>query len=339
MLNLNRASGFILDDLGSLFLIQRQPATHTTTAVTLTGVAGTIIPAGTRIQTTDGDIFENIQSYTIGAEGSISAIYQAQETGAIPCPADSLTTILDRINGLETATNPSGVISLGQDLENDTDFRYRIKNSLNINSIAVLSAIKANLEATEGVTDSYCYDNYTGSQIIVDGVKVPAHSILACVEGGTDIAVATVLYKKKTLGTGYIIASNNTNYNVVEQTVIDETYGSTYPVTFIRPELQPIDIKISVNRQDYSGADLVDRIKDAIMQWYNGEIDGVDGIKIGKAVSPFEISAAISNIIPDIFISEVKIALHSQTPAATTLTFGAVHKATVDRTNITVTVI
>lgn len=337
MLNLGRASGFVLDDLGSLFLIERQPATHTITTVILSGVVGTIIPAGTRLQTSDGDIFTNTQSYVIGQGGTVTAQYQAVETGEIPCPADELTTILDRVNGLEGVTNPSAPV-LGRDLESDTEFRYRIKNSLNINSIAVISAIKANLEAVNGVTDSYCYDNYTESQVTVDGVKVPAHSILACVEGGTDLDVATVLYKKKTLGTGYIKASDNTDYSVVEQNVIDETYGTVYPVTFIRPEQTAIDISVIVSRQGYSGADLSDRVKEAIIQWYNGEIDGVDGIKIGKAVSPFEISAAISAVIPDIFITDVKLAKHGQTLAATTLTFGAVHKATVDINNITVAV-
>lgn len=337
MLNLGRASGFVLDDLGSLFLIERHPATHTTTSVTLTGVSGTIIPAGTRIQTTDGDIFENTQEYIIGNSGSVVALYQAQEVGPIPCPANTLTVILDRINGLETANNGAAPV-LGQDLENDTDFRYRIKNSLNINSIAIISAIKSNLEAIPSVTDSYCYDNYTGSQVIEDGVKIPAHSILACVEGGSNLEVATVLYKKKTAGTGYIKASDNAGFSPVVQSVIDESYGTVYQVTFIRPVQQAIDITIAVSRQDYSGADLSDRVKDAVLQWYNGEIDGVDGIRIGKSVSPFEISAAISDVLPDIFISDVKIAAHGQTPAATTLSFGAVHKATVSRSNITVTV-
>ena len=52
MLNLNRATGFVLDDLGSLFLIERQPATHTTTTVVMSGVPNTIIPVNTRLQTT-----------------------------------------------------------------------------------------------------------------------------------------------------------------------------------------------------------------------------------------------------------------------------------------------
>lgn len=337
MLNLNRATGFVLDDLGSLFLIERHPATYTTTTVVLGGVAGTIIPAGTRIQTTGGDIFINDQSYTIDASGSVNALYRAQETGEIACPANTLTVILDRINGLETAINPAQPV-LGQELESDSDFRTRIKTSLNINSIAITSAIKSNLEAIPSVVGSYCYDNYEDSSETIDGVVVPAHSLLACVEGGSNLEVATVLYKKKSCGCGYINATDNPDYTVITENVIDEAYGTVYPVTFMRPEETAIDIAITVSRQDYSGADLSDRVKDAILQWYNGEIDGVDGIKIGKAVSPFEISAAVSVVLPDIFISDVKIAEHGETPAATTLTFGRVHKATVDESNITVTV-
>lgn len=338
MLNLNRATGFVLDDLGSLFLLERQPATHTQTTVVLSGVGGTIIPAGTRIQTTGGDIFVNMQQCTIDSEtGNVNAIFESQETGEIPCPAHTLTTILDRITGLESAENPS-VPVLGHDLESDTEFRDRIKNSLNVNSIAILSAIKSNLDAIEGVVDSYCYDNYTSSAVNIDGVVVPAHSILACVEGGTNNAVAQVIYKKKTLGTGYIDPDDNTDFTVITENVIDEAYGNTYPVTFMRPVESAIDIEITVKRQGYSGSDLEGAVKNAVVQWYNGNIDGVDGIKIGKAVSPFEISAAVSDILPDIFITDVKVALHGTTPSASTLSFGAVHKATVDTNNITVTV-
>lgn len=337
MLNLNRASGFVLDDLGSLFLIERQAATNTTTTVILSGVAGTIVPAGTRLQTTAGDIFTNAQSYTIGSDGSVVAQYSSVETGEIPCVAGTLTIILDAVNGLETANNPSTPV-LGKDLESDMDYRNRIKNSLNINSIAILSAIKSNLDAVSGVVGSYCYDNYTNGVETVDGVKVPAHSILACVEGGSNIDVARVLYEKKTIGTGYIKAEDNQDYDVVTQAVIDESYGTTYNVCFIRPVQSSIDVSVTVSRQGYSGSDIEQAVKNAVMQWYNGEIDGVDGIKIGKSVSPFEISAAISDVIPDIFISNVGVCAHGGTPESSTLTFGVVHKAVLEETNITVVV-
>lgn len=338
MLNLNRASGFVLDDLGSLFLIQRQAATHTTTTVVLGGVPGTIVPANTRLQSDNNDIFTNPQQYTIGSDGTVTTQYQAVEPGAIPCESGTLTTILDAVNGLETATNPS-VPVLGVDLESDAEFRVRIKNSLNINSIAILSAIKSNLEAVPGVKGSYCYDNYTGAAETIDGVVVPAHSILACVEGGTNTEVANVLFSKKTIGTGYIKAADNPDYQVVTQNIIDETYGTTYPVTFMRPEQTAIDISVTVSRQGYSGSDLQDSVKDAVMQWYSGEIDGIDGITIGKSVSPFEISAAVSYIIPEIFITGVSVCEHGSTPEPETLTFGAVHKATLERANISVTVV
>ena len=331
MLNLNRATGFVLDDLGSLFLLERNPATHTQTSVTMTGVNGTIVPAGTRLQTTDGDIFQTTQEYIIGT--TVNVIAESEDFGAIPCPEGTLTVILDRVNGLETVTN--GVPVLGSDLESDKEFRDRIKESLNVNSIAILSSIKSNLLTVDGVKDSYCYDNYTSSSETVDGITVPAHSLLACVEGGDDLAVAKMLYSKKTIGTGYIA---DTETNAVKKTVIDETYGTPYDVVFMRPITQAIDVKITVSRQGYSGADLSSAVKDAVMKWYNGEVDGVDGIKIGKAVSPFEISAAVSDILPDIFVTLVKVGEHGSTTSATTISFGNVHKATLDRNNITVTV-
>lgn len=331
MLNLNRATGFVLDDLGSLFLIERQSASPTRTTVELGGVPGTIIPAGTRLQTTDGDIFTSEDQVTIGSSGSVMVQYRSVELGEIPCPANTLTTILDSVNGLETAVNPSAP-TLGTPLESDTAFRERIKQSLNVNSIAILSAIKSNLMTVNGVKDSWCYDNFTDSAQVKDTITVPAHSLLACVDGGNDMDVARVLYQKKTIGTGYITSSPT----LVTKTVTDEAYGNEYTVRFMRPIETAIDVKIKVLKQAYSGADLRTAVKNAIMQWYNGEVDGVDGIKIGKDVSPFEIAAAVSVLLPDVFIDYVKVATHGQTPTAETLAIAEVHKATLVATNITV---
>ena len=202
MLNLNKASGFVLDDLGALFLLSRKPASYTKTTVMMNGIAGTIIPANTRLKTTAGDIFVNDSSYTIGADGSVQAEYHATTTGEVPCVANSLTIILDAVNGLETVTNPDGPISIGEDLESDDSFRLRIKSGLNVNSVAILSAIKSNLESLSGVVGTYCYDNYTSQDVVIDGLTLGGHSLLAVVDGGDASEIAQVLYSKKTLGTG-----------------------------------------------------------------------------------------------------------------------------------------
>ena len=333
--NLNKANGFGLDDLASLFLLSRNPATYTTTSVALGGVAGTTVPAGTRLQTTAGDIFVNTENYVIGS--SQNAVFRAQEAGVVPCPVHTLTIILDAVNGLETADNTSTIV--GTDLESDTEFRARIKASLNVNSIAVISAIKANLEAIPGVSSTYLYDNYSNSSVSVDDITVPAHSVLAVVDGGDEDAIAKVLYDKKTIGTGYLSGTTDPNITIVTKTVLDPIYGTSYEVKFARPHVSDIIVNITVARQDYTGSSLETDVKNAIVAWANGENDEVDGLKIGTDISPFEISAAVSNTIPEIFIRDCKIAKQGSSPAASIITMDAAEKGSILASNITVTII
>lgn len=335
--NLNKASGFGLDDLGSLFLLSRHPATYTTVSVAVTGVEGTIIPAGTRVQNTDGDIFVCNEDYVIGSP--LSAVFRAEKTGEIPCPVNTLNIILDAVNGLETVNNPAPAI-LGSDQESDVDFRNRIKTSLNVNSISVISAIKANLDALSGVKGTFLYDNYSNASIEVDSITVPAHSILAVVDGGDPEKIAQVLYNKKTIGAGYCSTSSDPDITIVTQTVLDPISGTSYEVKFARPRLVNLAVEITVARQDYTGSDLETDVKKAITDWATGENSEVDGIKIGKDVSPFEISAAVSNSIPEIFIRDCKIGIVDGEPAkASVITMDEADKGVIESSNITVTII
>ena len=337
MLNLNKANGFVLDDLGALFLIERKPATKTSTTVVLTGVPNTIIPANTRIKTADGNIFVNPASAVIGSDGSVSVRYQAVETGAIPALPNTLNIILDGVNGLETANNPANAV-IGQEQESDGDFRNRIKISLNTNAIAVLSAIKASVEQVSGVVGSYCYDNYDSSAVIIDSLSVPAHSLLVVVDGGDDQEIANAIYAKKTAGTGYVEKENDAGYTVVEKDVIDEAYGTTYKVRFVRPILTDVDIVVNVARKSYSGDNLEQAVKNAIMTFANGDNPEVDGIVIGGSLSPFEVGAAISSELPDVFITSVSVGVHGQSVSPATMTFGSIHKANILEQNITVNI-
>lgn len=336
--NLNKANGFGLDDLGSLFLLSRLSATYTEVSVVLTGVDGTIVPAGTRLQTTEGDIFVNTENYIIGSP--LNAVFRAEKTGVVPCPANTLTIILDAINGLETANNPDSPSQIGSELESDNAFRQRIRNSLNVNSIAVISAIKANLEALPGVSGTYLYDNYTNSSVTVDDIVVPAHSILAVVDGGESKDIATVLYNKKTIGAGYCSTTTDPNVQIVTETVLDPIYGTSYEVKFARPRSVNLVVNITVARQDYTGSDLESDVKNAILEWAAGNNPEVDGIKIGTDVSPFEISAAVSSSIPEIFIRDLKIGVvGGSAPAASIITMDEADKGVVLASNITVTII
>lgn len=337
MLNLNTANGFVLDDLGSLFLLSRQPATYTTVSVVLSGVNGTIVPEGTRLKSTGGEIFVNTEDFTIGGELNY-ATFRAENKGVVACPANTLTIILDAVNGLETANNPGSGI-LGRELESDSAFRIRIRDSLNVNSIAVISAIKANLEQIQGVVGTYLYDNYSGSDVVVDDITVPAHSILAIVDGGEKEEIAQVLYNKKTIGTGYLSTTTDPDIEIVTETVLDPVYGTAYVVKFARPKIVNLDVEITVARQNYTGSDLESDVKNAIVEWAEGKNDEVDGLKIGVDVSPFEISAAVSSVLPEIFIRDCQIAKHGDSPSASIVTMDVAEKGAIIAGNITVTVI
>ena len=78
MLNLEKAYGFILDDIGALFQIQRKSATYTTTQITMSGVADTVIPVGTKLRSDDGYIFVNDNEYIIASNGSVTCISRAE---------------------------------------------------------------------------------------------------------------------------------------------------------------------------------------------------------------------------------------------------------------------
>ena len=120
--------------------------------------------------------------------------------------------------------------------------------------------------------------------------------------------------------------------------VPDGAYGVNYPVTFNRPEQLAFDITIDVVQNTYNGSDLEQAVKDAIESWATGDVTGVDGLKIGQNVSPYEIGAAVSEKIPQIYIKSVKICLHGGTPAATELTCTVGQIYTISEANITVTV-
>lgn len=304
MLNLNRANGFVLDDLGSLFYLERGVATYTEGTVGLNGVPGTTVPLGTRLQNTNGDIFvlTGEAPYEIGSGGSVTATYRAEQTGPILCLAGTLTTILDRVIGLETVNNAANQSVIGSNLESDASFRERIKNSQQKNAISVIGAIKAAVANVPGVDSVKVLENDSTSSVVSAGITIPAHGFAVVVDGGNNQAIAEAIFNKKTLGASYPsgVASGLT---LVTATVSDG--DDDFEVKFVRPEDVAISIDITVKRQDYTGSDLEGDIKQAILNMALGLNEEVDGWKIGSEVSVYEIGAAVSSAIPEIFIKEV----------------------------------
>lgn len=331
-INLRYATGRFLDALGSFFGVTRISASSTRVLADIVGSSGTIIPAGSQAQTNEGNIFYAENNITIGANGNATGYFLSLEKGSIPCSTNSLNTIVNAVLGWETITN-SASATIGTEQESDSDFRKRIMNS-RISGISLMSAIKGKLENINNVVSSWAYDNYTDSVITYQGIDIDPHSIVVVVDGGDNEDIAKALYEVKTGGTGYT-AINNQSETI---TVRDEAYGTQYNVTFNRPEDINFAIKISVKNINYSGSDLENQIKEAIINWSLGLISGVDGLKIGQNISPFEISAAVSSVIPEIYIKKCEIGLLGGAFSTNELAITIAQIGRISQSNITVTV-
>lgn len=347
MLNLEKAYGFILDDIGALFQIQRKSATYTTTQITMSGVADTVIPVGTKLRSDDGYIFVNDNEYIIASNGSVTGIFRAEESGVIPAEVGTITTIVTAVTGLETVINNANATS-GTEQESDEEFRNRIKESLNINSTSVLTAIKSAVANVEGVVQVKAYENTSATDSILNTIfNIPGHGVGIIVDyNETDAetqpvayAIAEAIYKKKTLGAAYITAETSAADDYLKTIAyLDEYDNESHNVTFAKPIDHRVYCTISVKRQNYSGDDLAGDIKNSIADFLSGNNPEVDRVGIGETLSPFEIAAAVSSSIPDIFISSVTIGNSAGSQGTSVIVLGEAEKLVINPEDITVNI-
>jgi hypothetical protein len=303
-INPNLAGGIFLDAIMALTGSQRDAAERSTVTATLTGVPGTIIPAGVVAATNpEGDEFELITSVVLAPDGTVSAEFQSVEFGPIPAVAGSLTQITDGVLGWETITNDDPA-TLGTTEQSDASARLFRKNTLALQGQSLAEAITSGLYATDGVRSLSFRENIADTDQTIDGVLMVPHSIYACVDGGTDADVAATLLRKKSAGA---------NWNGdVTVSVLEPFSGQAYDVKFARPDEIAVQARVYV-RAGSAVADPVQAVKDAILAFANGELEDEPGFTVGNDVSPFELAGAINRLHPTLYIPKVEVSLASPT--------------------------
>lgn len=206
-INPNLAGGIFLDAILALTGLQRTPASPSSVLCTLTGVEGTSIPAGSQASVDGtGSLFQLVTTTVIPQGGTISGVlFQSVEKGAIGCPAGDLTHIVSDVLGWETITNPAEAI-LGQATQSDVQARSMRLTTLASQGSSVAKAIMSNVMLVPNVKSLTFQENTAATTQIINGVSMVSHSIYACVDGGSDLAVAQALVSRKSAGASY----NNT---------------------------------------------------------------------------------------------------------------------------------
>jgi uncharacterized phage protein gp47/JayE len=297
-INPNLAGGVFLDAILALTGDQRTAAAYSTlVGVALTGVAGTVVPAGSQASLSDGTLFESVSSVTLDGSGMGSVAFQAVDPGPIAAAANTLTTIVSAVLGWETVTNANAA-SVGAAVQSDQSARAGRKNKIALQGVALPEAILAGVYAVPGVRSAVLRENVTDVPAVIDGITLVAHSIYVCVNGGSDTAVAAALLAKKSVGA---------NWNgATAVSVTDAASGQVYPVKFQRPATVGVQARLFV-RNLSAVVDPVAAARAAVLAYANGQIDGEAGLVVGAAVSPFELAGAVSVQYPGIFVTKCEV--------------------------------
>ncbi len=331
-INPNVAGGVFLDAILALTGMQRTVATPTVVPnVALSGVAGTVIAAGTLAATAAGDQFLSVSTVTLGSGGTATVNFQSAAAGPVPCGEGALTTIVSSVLGWESVTNATAG-KLGATTQSDQAARALRQNTLAFQGVSLAEAITSALYATEGVTSLTFQENVSASTQTINGISMVAHSVYACVAGGTDTDVAAALLENKSSGCAW-----NGGASV---SVVEPASGQTYSVSFDRPT--QVGILIRVTSPNGNSANVIQSILDYAnglieITGMNGVVSSVPGFVVGADVSPFEIAAAIVSENPGTYVSKVEVSLTSPVAYSTdTLAIGVNQQAFTEASYITV---
>jgi len=258
--NPSAATGATLSNLVQLNGIERLPATSSRVQLSVTGTAGTIIPIGSLVSTSDtGDQFSTEQAITLDGAGNGSVFANAVNTGPITALAGTITEIDTPITGWSSVTNLADAQE-GTNEETDVELRARRERSVARDAQAIIDAIFAGVANVPGVTQTVVLENDTD---VVDSNGLPPHSFQVIVVGGVDEDIGDVIWLKKPAG---ILSFGSTTVQIID------SQGIPHDISFSRPTTVDIYVEVTLNTFAEYPANGDDLIKQAIVDYANGDL-------------------------------------------------------------------
>lgn len=232
------ASGAALDRICALTGTTRQGPTYSTVTAQVNVDPGTYA-IGTIAATVDGDPdarFVNTEAVTNGggAPASFDVEMQADNTGPIRAPAGTLIDLDAPPVGVTAIVNAADA-DPGSDTETDAALRVRRRAELSDSGQTTQGALRAALSKVAGVAEIRVYTNRTSA---TDGEGRPGKSVEALVLGGSDNAVAQVIWDNLPAG----IESYGTG--AVSGTAVDDE-GNSQTILFSRPTAHRVYARVT----------------------------------------------------------------------------------------------
>lgn len=239
-MNPNTAEGEWQDKLYSLIGLKRRQATYTVVSRTVAGEPNTEVLIGELMfeNASTKDQFRNNDIIQIGADGTGLGSFTAEESGAIDLPIDAtlkIITPLENVAGVYYT--PSNLILIGEDYENDADFRERWKLTSSQASANTTDGLyKALLDLVETKSDLKIFENRTGEEVN----EIPAHSQRIVLNSAyDDETIASVIMQ-------HLVDGNMFGLQGEISVELQDSEGSTEIIKFDRAEILSVFLRVKV---------------------------------------------------------------------------------------------
>jgi uncharacterized phage protein gp47/JayE len=289
------ATGVSLDQRSAINGVIRQGATYTRTPISIvTSTTVTLYGLDTQptapftVADSNGNQFY-LETTTTFSAGTTSANFRAATAGLISTSLNTITSIVTITLGVTSVNNPLSPIVTGVNEETDAELRARRQAAVSLPSVGFLTSLDGAIKQVSNVTDAVVYENVTSS---TDAFSVPAHSIWAIVDGGTNADIADVIYRKRNAGCGM---KGSVSVNVTEPN------GSLLAINFDRPSDENLYIQLALTSTDPTHTIDTDYIKtqilDNIVLGIYKPADLSDLIALVKGLDSFSVfvSGGVSN--------------------------------------------
>ena len=195
-----------------------------------------------------------------------SVFCDAEETGPIQAPADSLRVIDTPVFGLDSVDNLLDE-TIGRNIETDLELRIRRARTIQVAGAGTVESIRSRLLGLEGVIAALVFENTT---FITDPDGRPPKSFEAVVQGGDDDQIANTIWLAKPAG---IATYGN------QTTPITDSQSFSHDILWSRPT--EVDIWIDlVLTVDFSFNATEAQIKDALVDYANASLGIGDDVVV-----------------------------------------------------------
>lgn len=267
-----KAQGIELDIICALSGVIRKQGTRSDVTVRFYGNPGALVLSGAIVESTaTGERWNVEQTYTVQPDGYIDVQAFASSVGPTSAEANTLTKLVTVMSGITSCTNFTAA-NLGLDPETDASLRIRRRRTVGKPSNNQLDSMYSALIETKDVRRVAVYNNPTGSATVdpdLNPYGLPAHSIAAIVDGGSDEDVAMSIYLRLNPGTGMAQPAGGGAVTIPVTSPIRPSNIQT--IKFTRPDYVDISLAINVSGNDLP-EDVDQQIKDAVMDYAVGSL-------------------------------------------------------------------